>query len=61
MSYGGRQNEFEIELARRYYEPSDAELAGIDSGLRDADAGLFASEEEVEAVFAKFRRRSVTL
>ena len=39
------------------YEPTDAELAGIDRGLRDAEQGRFATEVEVEAAFAKFRRR----
>jgi predicted transcriptional regulator len=39
------------------YEPTDAELKGIDRGLRDAAAGRFATEVEVEATFAKFRRR----
>jgi predicted transcriptional regulator len=39
------------------YEPTEEELAGIDRGLRDAEQGRFATEEEVEAVFAKFRRR----
>jgi len=39
------------------YEPTEAELAGIDRGLRDADQGRFATEAEVETVFAKFRRR----
>jgi predicted transcriptional regulator len=39
------------------YQPTDAELAGIDRGLRDADQGRFAAEAEVEAVFAKFSRR----
>jgi predicted transcriptional regulator len=39
------------------YQPTEAELAGIDRGLRDADQGRFATEAEVEAVFAKFRRR----
>jgi hypothetical protein len=39
------------------YEPTDAELAGIDRGLRDAEQGRFASDADVEAVFAKFHRR----
>jgi hypothetical protein len=39
------------------YEPTDAELAGIDRGLRDAEQGRFATDAEVEATFAKFRRR----
>jgi hypothetical protein len=38
------------------YQPTADELAGIDRGLRAADAGRFASDEEVEAVFATFRR-----
>ncbi len=39
------------------YEPTGEELAGIDRGLRDADQGRFATDAEVEALFAKFRRR----
>jgi predicted transcriptional regulator len=38
------------------YEPSDEKLSGIDRRLRDAAEGRFASETEVEAAFAKFRR-----
>jgi predicted transcriptional regulator len=38
------------------YEPTAEELAGIDRGLRDAEQGRFATDEEVEAAFAKFRR-----
>ncbi len=38
------------------YEPTEAELAGIDRGLRDADQERFATEAEVEAVFAKLQR-----
>jgi predicted transcriptional regulator len=37
------------------YEPTPEELAGIDRGLRAAAEGRVASEQEVEAVFAKFR------
>jgi predicted transcriptional regulator len=39
------------------YEPTAAELEGIDRGLRDAAEGRFATDVEVEATFAKFRRR----
>ena len=39
------------------YEPTDEELAGIDRGLRDAEQRRFATDEEVDAAFAKFRRR----
>lgn len=38
------------------YMPSPAEIAGIERGLRDADAGRFATDEEVEAALAKLRR-----
>jgi predicted transcriptional regulator len=38
------------------YQPTAEELDGIDRGLRDAAEGRFATNEEVEAVFAKFRR-----
>jgi predicted transcriptional regulator len=37
------------------YEPTAGELEGIDRGLRDAEQGRFATEEEVAAVLAKFR------
>ncbi|HEX5507822.1 MAG TPA: hypothetical protein VFX37_04895 [Pseudolabrys sp.] len=37
------------------YHPSPEELEGIDRGLRDAEQSRFATEEEVEAAFAKFR------
>lgn len=38
------------------YEPSAEELAGIERGLRAAEEGRFATPEQVEAVFAKFRK-----
>lgn len=37
------------------YQPSPEELAGIDRGLRAASEGRFASDEQVEAAFARFR------
>jgi hypothetical protein len=37
------------------YDPTPDELAGIDRGLRDAEQGRFATDDEVEAAFAKFR------
>jgi hypothetical protein len=53
--------EFALELDAGFqdseYDPSPEELAGIDRGLRAADEGRFASEQQVEAVFAKFRGR----
>ena len=49
-------SEIEAELNDSPYHPSPAELLGVARGLRDAAEGRFASPEEVEAVFAKYRR-----
>jgi predicted transcriptional regulator len=48
--------EIEAGIAGHAYRASPEELAGIDRGLRDAAAGKFASQDEVETVFAKHRR-----
>lgn len=45
-------------VAAGEYRPSDLELAGIDRGLRAANEGRFAREDDVEAVFAEFRLHS---
>jgi predicted transcriptional regulator len=37
------------------YQPTPAELAGIDRGLRDAEQGRFATDEQVNAAFARLR------
>jgi hypothetical protein len=37
------------------YEPMAEELVGTERGLRDAAEGRFATDRQVEAVFAKFR------
>lgn len=37
------------------YHATPEELAGIDRGIREADAGKFVTDEEVEATFAKYR------
>jgi hypothetical protein len=49
--------EIEAGLSGKEYEPSPAELAGIDRGLRDAAEGRFARDSDVEAVFAKLRKQ----
>src|ERR1019366_5445550 len=50
--------EFALELDAGFrngeYQPTPEELAGIDRGLRAAAEGRFASDRQVEAVFAKF-------
>ena len=48
-----------LALEREYAEPyqaTDEERAAIDRGLRDVAEGRFATDAEVEAVFAKHRR-----
>ncbi|MEJ2435990.1 MAG: hypothetical protein P8Y53_23675 [Pseudolabrys sp.] len=42
-------------LRKGEYEPTPAELAGIDRGLRAANEGRFATDEQVEAALAKLR------
>ena len=49
--------EIEAELRGGTYHATPEELAGIDRGLRAAEAGQFATDAEVEAVFAKHRRK----
>jgi predicted transcriptional regulator len=48
--------EIEAELKAGVYRATPEELAGIDRGLKDAADGKLATEEQVEAVFAKHRR-----
>lgn len=47
--------DIDASLSRGEYEPSEAELAGIDRGLRAAAEGRFASDEQVSAALAKLR------
>jgi len=42
-------------LSKGDYEPTPAELAGIDRGLRDAAERRFATNEQVDAAFTKLR------
>jgi len=43
------------EALEQYLELSDWQEAQIRAGIEEADRGEFATEEEVEAVFAKWR------
>jgi DNA-binding NarL/FixJ family response regulator len=48
-----------LEFVDAHAEPyvlSDSELEVIEERLKQADRGEFATEEEVEAVFLKYRR-----
>jgi hypothetical protein len=49
--------ELDAGLQAGEYQATPEELAGIDRGLRAAANGRFATEQEVEAAFAKFRAR----
>ena len=48
--------EIEAELSAGVYVASAAELAGVDRGLQDSVEGRFATDGQLEAVFAKHRR-----
>jgi len=43
------------EAIRFYLEVNEWQINEIEAGLREADAGDFASEAEVEAIFSKWR------
>jgi predicted transcriptional regulator len=47
--------DIEQSLSEGEYEPSEAELAGIDRGLRAAADGRFATDQQIEAALAKLR------
>ncbi|HEX3484314.1 MAG TPA: hypothetical protein VHT51_04590 [Micropepsaceae bacterium] len=49
-------SEIQSELSEHKYQATVEELRGVDRGLRDAASGKFATREQVEAVFAKYRR-----
>ena len=48
--------EIEVELGGGLYKPTPEEFTGIQRGLRDVTDGKFATDEQVEAVFAQHRR-----
>jgi len=47
--------DIEENLSNGDYEPSEAELAGIDRGLQAATEGRFATDQQVDAALAKLR------
>lgn len=49
--------DIEKNLSEGDYELTPEEEAGVKRGLRGADRGHFATEAEVKATFAKYRRR----
>jgi hypothetical protein len=48
--------EIDARLKNGRYHATPEELAGIDRGLKAAREGRFATDAQVEAVFAKHRR-----
>jgi predicted transcriptional regulator len=48
--------EIDARLKGGKYHATSEELAGIDRGLRAAREGRFATDTDVDAVFAKHRR-----
>jgi predicted transcriptional regulator len=48
--------EIERELQEGTYTATAEELVGIERGLKEAEQGKFATEAEVEAMLAKYRR-----
>jgi len=48
-------SQIERELQSKEYVASAQELQIIDAAMASIDAGEFATDDEVEAVFAKFR------
>jgi predicted transcriptional regulator len=47
--------EIDQELRAGTYHATPTELAGIDRGLKSANEGRFATDEEIAAVIAKHR------
>ena len=55
----GRNRQYvAVEALRRYVAVESWQVARIVEGIRAADAGEFASDEEVEAVFTKYDSRA---
>lgn len=52
---GRNKNALIKEAIRRFVEVEQWQLADIEAGLREADAGDFATEGEMEALRAKYR------
>jgi RHH-type rel operon transcriptional repressor/antitoxin RelB len=57
---GRNRNALAQEAIRRFIEMEEWQIAEIQAGLREAEAGTFASEDEMEEVWTEFgveRRR----
>lgn len=47
-----------LQAIREFVRLTECHIAGIKKGLREADAGDFATDDEVEAMFKKWSLRS---
>ena len=47
------------EAVRSYIDIQEWQIAGIKAGIKEADAGNFATDEEVEATLEKWKRRAL--
>jgi predicted transcriptional regulator len=55
---GRSRNHAIVAALQRYLDKGAWQLEEIRAGLAEADAGVFATPEEVEAVFTRYRRKS---
>ncbi len=53
--------EIETGFGAGVYTPTAGELASVEHGLRDVADGKFATDAQVEAVFAKLSKRAATI
>ncbi len=59
-STGRNRNALVEEALRRFIDIERWQLADIEAGLREADAGDFATDENMEAMRAKYRAYRAT-
>ncbi|HEV2606235.1 MAG TPA: hypothetical protein VGU24_21510 [Microvirga sp.] len=45
------------ERRKGFYELDEEEIADIEAGLAEAERGEFATDEEMEALFNRYRRK----
>jgi predicted transcriptional regulator len=57
---GRSRNHVIVDALQRYLDEEAWQLEEIRAGLAEADAGVFATPEEVEAVFMRYRRESAS-
>lgn len=51
---GRNRNALVQEALRRFIEQQRWQIAEIEAGIREADAGIFVSDEEMEEMWAEF-------